>query len=797
MVITRCLLLLPAIALLPSCSLQGFTHHPNQEAFLVPSEPALTGSNGTFYPLLPPAIPLAVKSPYLSAWLATGKVGSNAGHLAGRWAQFWPIEFPPSPDSYRLGWAGLIRVNGLTYEFMGAPNQDYIGNRHRRAVQIGFRYTSTRSIFEFEAGQVRFIVTFLSPIAAEGDLVRQSLPFSYLSIELVSENLKESDQVVVYTDIQADWASGDHNVNATWSFDQHNRSLSYKVGRKKQLIFAEHNEYAEWGQVIYATQNVSGLTTGSGIASELRSYFVTHGNLHGIQDKEHRVISDRTAGFGYSVPLTRDGDAAVFLIGHVRDPYVQSMEKVKGDEKEGKYVEKWGYFRTKFNETNLAIQFSLEDYLTALQTSDEIDKKIEDDARRLGGEDYVAIASLSARQALSAMEITVGKDQHGNFDPDNVSAFLKEISSNGDMSTVDVIFPQFPALAYLDPALIRLLLEPIFKYSESGLYPNRWAVHDLGRYPNATGHNDGQDEPMPVEEAGNLLIMTLAYYQLTKDLSWISKHYEILNQWAGFLVDKGLIPEKQLSTDDFAGKLSNQTNLALKAIVGIGAMSQISLVTGNDHKGIEFRSIAEEYAKKWIEFSLSSDFSHTKLAYQLDHSWGTLYNLFGDRLLNLNLIPDWLYELQDNFYPTVSKKFGVPLDSRHTWSKTDWTMWAAGAAVSVQTRDLLLNKLFKYLEANLVNAGFPDLYETETAEFPGRSENSTWRIEFINRPVCGGHFSILALDKLNQINGVKGFPFKNRRQTSNASPVLSTRVFSRKITTWILFLSSVWLSFGF
>ncbi|KNF06604.1 hypothetical protein PSTG_00478 [Puccinia striiformis f. sp. tritici PST-78] len=59
------------------------------------------------------------------------------------------------------------------------------------------------------------------------------------------------------------------------------------------------------------------------------------------------------------------------------------------------------------------------------------------------------------------------------------------------------------------------------------------------------------------------------------------------------------------------------------------------------------------------------------------------------------------------------------------------------------------------------------LYETETAEFPGRSNTSTWRVEFINRPVSGGHFSILALDRLNKVNGVTEFPFKNRHRNSN------------------------------
>jgi len=453
----------------------------------------------------------------------------------------------------------------------------------------------------------------------------------------------------------------------------------------------------------------------------------------------------------------------VFAVGHVRDPYVQSIEKIPGgDERQGTMVQKWGYWRSKFSQTMDAIDFFLDDYPKAFQAAIEIDNKILDDARRLAGDDYAAIVSLSARQAVGAMELTIGKDSAGNFDPSDIAIFSKEISSNGDMSTVDVIFPQFPILSYLDPTLLRLSLEPIFKYSESGLYPNRWTVHDLGRYPNATGHNDGKDAAMPVEEAGNIIIMVLSYYQLTKDVEWVKRHYNTLTQWAKFLVDDGLVPAEQLSSDDFAGKLANQTNLALKAIIGIGAMSHLAVATGDTSLGSQLKSTAEDYIAKWSKYALADNGLHTKLAYQLDDSWGTLYNLFADRLLNLKLVPQSIYQTQDNFYPSVSNEYGVPLDSRHTWAKTDWQMFAAGASISTKTRDLFIGNLVKYLKANKVNAGFPDLYETQTAEFPGRSSTSTWRIEFINRPVVGGHFALLALDKANKANGVTEALFEQR-----------------------------------
>lgn len=65
--------------------------------------------------------------------------------------------------------------------------------------------------------------------------------------------------------------------------------------------------------------------------------------------------------------------------------------------------------------------------------------------------------------------------------------------------------------------------------------------------------------------------MALAYFRATGDAPWVEKHYDVLKQWTTYLEDDGLIPAEQLSTDDFAGTLSNQTDLAVKAIVGIGS----------------------------------------------------------------------------------------------------------------------------------------------------------------------------------------------------------------------------------
>jgi Domain of unknown function (DUF1793) len=77
-----------------------------------------------------------------------------------------------------------------------------------------------------------------------------------------------------------------------------------------------------------------------------------------------------------------------------------------------------------------------------------------------------------------------------------------------------------------------------------------------------------------------------------------------------------------VSTDDFAGPLANQTNLALKAILGIRAMGEIAAVTGNAKDAKEFIKTSQEYMNKWEKYTFHENSTHAKLAYQLDDSWG-------------------------------------------------------------------------------------------------------------------------------------------------------------------------------
>lgn len=299
-----------------------------------------------------------------------------------------------------------------------------------------------------------------------------------------------------------------------------------------------------------------------------------------------------------------------------------------------------------FYEDQLA-SFFYKDYTYASQYATSLDNRIARDSIAAGGEDYLTITSLAVRQAFGALQYTGTRD--------NIRVFLKEISSNSDIQTVDVIFPTWPIMLYLDPNLIKYTLSPLLENQESGHYPNKYAIHDLGRFPRALGYPDGNDEAMPLEECGNMIIMMLSYAQKTGDVDYLSRHWTLMAQWAEYLIEDAKIPANQLSTDDFAGHLAyvcsltlsspppfceltrantcrnnrNQTNLAIKGIIALEAMSRIARLTGHNVMAGNYSSIARDYLGFWSRHGINRAAvpNHSMLQYDSAATYGKSYTL--------------------------------------------------------------------------------------------------------------------------------------------------------------------------
>lgn len=448
-----------------------------------------------------------------------------------------------------------------------------------------------------------------------------------------------------------------------------------------------------------------------------------------MEDLDFRPINAGWPVFGYALDMGSVGSnvkSQLFTIGLCQSDAIQFL----GANGLTTLPSLW---ETYFEDDITALSFFYNDYEESSKLSTELDDKISTDSKAVAGDDYAILATLAARQAFGATQLVGTEDKH--------YLFLKEISSNGNTQTIDVIYPATPIFYYTNPELVKLMLDPHFENQESGHYPNKSAIHDLGtHYPNATGHPDGGDEPMPLEECGNNMIMMLAYVQLSGNSEYIKQHYPILKQWAEYLVNDSLFPDTQLSTDDFAGKLTNQTNLALKGIIGLEAMSQMSRIIGETADADGYTTTAHDYINQWVELGINkvANPPHAILNYGNETTHGLLYNLYNDRLLNLNLVPQEVYDIQSSFYPTIKGNYGVPLDTRNQYTKSDWEIFCAAIA-SQETRDMFIGDLARWVRETTSSHPFSDLYETGDGKQPAG-------IDFKARPVMGGLFALLLLD---------------------------------------------------
>ena len=262
------------------------------------------------------------------------------------------------------------------------------------------------------------------------------------------------------------------NAVAQWDYGTTKGLVYHRVWKQDEGVFQEVNDRAEWGNIYYATESKDQTSFQSGEDNLLRYTFARSGKLASSQDTNFRPIRSEWPVFGYAVDLGYVGRAPIstlFTVGLCQEKAVHFLGK------EGLTVlpSLWkSYFENELD----ALSFFHYDFEEAWTTSTALDNKIKRDSISTAGEDYHLLTSLAARQAFGSVQLVGTKDKQ--------YLFLKEISSNGNTQTVDVIYPASPIFYYLNPELIRLLLEPHFETQEAGHYPNKWAIHDLGtHYP--------------------------------------------------------------------------------------------------------------------------------------------------------------------------------------------------------------------------------------------------------------------------------------------------------------------------
>ncbi|KAJ8515462.1 hypothetical protein ONZ45_g7115 [Pleurotus djamor] len=433
------------------------------------------------------------------------------------------------------------------------------------------------------------------------------------------------------------------------------------------------------------------------------------------------TCGDKTPVLGISLDLgtiTTITQPAIWTLGFFCNTSI--LAKASGSS----FEQRSAYFRSSVDDPVSAAKFVLDDFPRALTNADALDNKI-----KLAGDaispEYASLLALSARQAMSAMEITLPIPGAGqSWNQSDVKAYMKNIGAgtetNGNPSSsvndVSILYASFPFFLYLNPEIGRYLLTPLLEYQGSSEYTLPYTARHLGTvYPNAIADTSNHEHQFGVDESSSMIIMSLAYSLASGNVSLITNHYNLFRKWATYLENNAISPNNQASGDFNGQTPANHTNLALKGIIAIGAMAKMSEILGNSTDQQQFNSSAQAAITLWRSQSISS--SGIAETYGNHSSTGLAYNLYADKLLRLGLVPKDVYDVCTTAYQAASSsfKYGLPISPSFAQNtSTSWMLFAASSATNPVTRDALISQVHAYASNNMNNAPFASLYDPST-----------------------------------------------------------------------------------
>ncbi len=665
-------------------------------------------------PIRYPSTPLITHNPYFSIWSDTDDLAaSNTVHWTGK----------PQPI------AGLLRVDGKTMRFMGPSPRDLPAMQ-----QIAHTVTPTHTRYSFTGGGVQLDLTFFTPTILS-DLDILSRPVTYLTYTVKAIDGKPHADTAILTDVGPVIAVNAPGEAVTYSRSQTETQTVLSVGSRDQRILNRSGDdlRIDWGyfhlSVPKEEESVSAIVRETSVLPN--GAFVTTGLLPKADDLDASPVVGRgdahiaTELLLHTVseqPVTRH-----LLVSYTEGYAIQYLERNLKP-----YWQRNG-------QTVSAMLDAAERELPALdQRGTEFDSSLTADLTKTAGANYANLCILAYRQAWAAHGFVADLDG-------KPLVFGKENSSNGSIGTVDVLYPASPLFLFFNPLLLEAELRPLMEYTA---LPNRWrfpfAPHDLGTYPLANGQTYGggertEEDQMPVEESGNMLLMLDAVARATvngkPNLTLATEYWPKISQWAEFLRAHGLDPENQLTTDDFAGHVTHNANLALKAIDALEAYADLAKLLGKNDVARDYSKTAHDYAAKWITMDKEGD--HYKLAYDSPDTWSQKYNLVWDQLLGYNLFPKALRDSELAFYKTKINKYGLPLDSRKDYTKLDWSLWTATLASNPADFNAIMDPIALWINETPSRVPLSDWYDTKT----GKQE------PFQARSVVGGVFIKALADK--------------------------------------------------
>lgn len=647
-----------------------------------------------------PCYPLITCDPYFSVW-------SNVDELA---------------DAFPVHWTGrihaltsFVRVDGENYRLMGKPTE--FDKNAKKATQKSVSVRATKTVYTFEAGGVELTLTFRrTPLPNDWDVF--SRPAAYVVWTAKATDGKEHN-VAIYYDQTAELCVDDSNQEvAAGRLTTENLDV-LRFGTTQQPILEKKgdNRCIDWGSLFLAVEKGTAKTALAGHI-DARAAFLKDGSLPSDDKRFPRRANDDWPVLAVAFDCGKVGADAVEkrIIAAYDDEY--SIEFL------GQKCRP--YWRRNGLEGLSMLELANAEYADLTVRCDAFDAEMFEQATAVGGPKYASLCSIAYPQAVAAHKLAVLP----NGKPILVS---KENFSNGCAATVDILYPTAPVFAVYDAGLLKATMTPVLEYVASGRWKFPFSPHDLGTYPKLNGQVYGggertEENQMPVEESANMLIIADVIARLDGNVEYVAEYWDILESWAEYLLAKGLDPENQLCTDDFAGHLAHNANLSAKAIVALACFADLCERNDKPELAKKFRAKAEEFAVEWVKLADGGD--RFLLAFDRKDSWSQKYNLVWDKLLALNLFPKEVVAKELAYYKTKFNKYGLPLDNRADYTKLDWELWTATMADTRAEFDALTAPVYEFVDNTPNRVPLSDWYFTSDAKQRG----------FQARAVVGGVF---------------------------------------------------------
>lgn len=645
-----------------------------------------------------PSVPLVTNDPYFSIW-------SPSNCLYESDTQNWTGARQPMS-----GWA---KIDGKSFRFLGQEGpKDTLQ-------QCSLDIQAMSTCYGFEGGGIRLGVKFTSPLLLN-DLDMVSRPCTYLDFEVQSLDGRE------------------HDVDLFFSMDE---SHCHAESQPQPMLTASHT-YSGVRTVWMGKKKQSPLNhSGDGITIDWGYLYLA---MPEEQPGQLYYQNNQRSSLGASLHLqaAAQPQTATLVLGY--DDTLSIMYFGKAHK---------AYWARNGKTMLDVLQEAVQQHAVRLVQCDVFDQQLARQCHQAGGESYAKIGRLAYRQTIAAHKLIVN-------DEGQVIFLSKECDSNGCIGTSDVSYPSVPLYLLYQPELVLGMLRPIFAFANMPVWEFDFAPHDVGRYPYANGQvygvttqEDGGDwhmpngavfppyyqypqgsevynlyMQMPVEECGNMLIMTAAACLAKGDFSLAKAHDNLLEKWAAYLIQHSPDPGEQLCTDDFAGHLAHNVNLSAKGVMGVYSYAIILAQTGREDQARQYAEKARAMAEDWLRRAQTPQ--GTALTFAPLQGWSLKYNLVWDLLFQSQLFPASFYQKELETYIQNTNAYGVPLDSRKDYTKSDWILWVAAMAQDEETASKLIRPIDSYLQDTPSRVPFSDWYDTVTGAY----------CHFINRTVQGGLF---------------------------------------------------------